>query len=247
MRQRIWVGIAGAIVLAATGCSSDSPSPTASSPAPSPVKVAQKPTASQSFSQPTVNQKLPPPPNAIPGLIQSTNGDERAKQVQAGIQATKAQRDPFKSVPPAISSTSLASAPRLSTPALPPVSAPAAPPRPSSPFPGNSGVSPGSLPKTPASPSIATLPPLPSTNLANAVEVTGVVQVGGISQAIVKSPNEPASRYVRTGQRLANGQVLVKRIEVYRGSANPVVILEENGIEVAKAVGDPATKIAKPV
>lgn len=238
MRQRIWVALAGAIALAASGCSSDSPSPTASSPAPSPVKIAQTPAASQNFSQPTLNQKLPPPPSAIPGLIQSTNGDERAKQVQAGIQATKAQRDPFKSVPPVIPPTLTSSAPRV------PTAAPAnAPPRPSVP----ASVNPGSLPSGSGSPSIAALPPLPSATLANAVEVTGVVQVGGVPQAIVKSPNERASRYVRTGQRLANGQVLVKRIEVYNGSANPVVILEENGIEVAKAVGDVSARTAKPV
>ena len=57
-------------------------------------------------------------------------------------------------------------------------------------------------------------------------------------QAIVRSPLEPSSRYVSPGQRIANGQVLVKRIEV-RGS-EPVVVLEESGIEVVKFIGQPA-------
>jgi hypothetical protein len=79
---------------------------------------------------------------------------------------------------------------------------------------------------------------LPNPSLAKAVVVTGVVQVGSSPQAIVKAPLEPASRYVSPGQRIANGQVLVKRIEV-RGS-EPVVILEELGIEVVKFIGTPA-------
>jgi hypothetical protein len=247
MRQRIWVALAGTIVMAATGCtSSDTPAPTASvSPVSQPAKVAKSPTATQNFSQPTVNPKQPSPPSAIPGLIQSTNGEERAKQVQAGIQASKAQRDPFKSVPPPAITllpnpqpTPAVSAPRVA-------SAPASPVRPGSGRPGP--VQPGLVPLKPGLPGIAALPPLPTANLANAVEVTGVVQVGGVPQAIIKSPNERTSRYVRTGQRLANGQVLVKRIDVYTGSGTPVVILEENGIEVARAVGDAGPKTAKPV
>jgi hypothetical protein len=63
-----------------------------------------------------------------------------------------------------------------------------------------------------------------------------VVEVGGTPVAIVKVPNEPA-RYVRPGQRIANGQVLVKRIEMNRGPT-PVVILEQYGVEVARGVGD---------
>ncbi|MEW5856632.1 MAG: hypothetical protein AB1861_04545 [Cyanobacteriota bacterium] len=108
--------------------------------------------------------------------------------------------------------------------------------------PGNrNGVAPGSriatAPRIPApAPLLPKLPPLPEPNLARNVEVTGVVQVGGETQAIVKVPNEP-SRYVGVGQRLSNGQVLVKRIEVNNG-ASPVVILEQYGREVARRVGE---------
>lgn len=65
----------------------------------------------------------------------------------------------------------------------------------------------------------------------------GVVQIGNEVQAIVQVPNEATSRYISVGQWLSNGQVLVKRIEVNQGS-DPLVILEQNGIEVAKAVGE---------
>lgn len=82
------------------------------------------------------------------------------------------------------------------------------------------------------------LPPPPQPELANAVEVTGVVLVGGRAQAIIKVPSEPTSRYVSSGARLSNG-VFVKRIEVNEGS-DPVVILEQYGIEVAKMVGEKA-------
>ncbi|HEY9877227.1 MAG TPA: hypothetical protein V6D29_02165 [Leptolyngbyaceae cyanobacterium] len=83
---------------------------------------------------------------------------------------------------------------------------------------------------------IQPLPPLPQPQVASAVAVTGVVRVGGETYAIIQAPGEPTSRYVRAGQRLANGQVLVKRIEA-RGGTEPIVILEENGIEVSRPVG----------
>jgi hypothetical protein len=80
------------------------------------------------------------------------------------------------------------------------------------------------------------LPPPPQPKLAQAVLVSGVVQVGNRPQAIIKVPSEPTSRYVQAGQRLASG-LLVKRIEMNEGS-EPVVILEQYGIEVARMVGE---------
>jgi hypothetical protein len=71
--------------------------------------------------------------------------------------------------------------------------------------------------------------------LARAVEVTGVVQIGGTVYAIVNAPNEPSSRYVQVGQRLAEGQVLVRRIDA--AGDQPVVVLEQFGVEVVKAIG----------
>ncbi|NJM57625.1 MAG: hypothetical protein HC857_09585 [Synechococcales cyanobacterium RU_4_20] len=92
-------------------------------------------------------------------------------------------------------------------------------------------VGPGNLPDlTPRA-------PIPDPALARAVEVTGVIQIGSTYQAIVKAADEPTSRYVSVGQRLSNGRVLVKRIE--SNGSEPVVILEEGGVEVVRAVGAP--------
>ncbi len=94
-------------------------------------------------------------------------------------------------------------------------------------------------PNPPPVKQVPTLPPPPSTDLATGTEVSGVVKVGNETQVIVKVPNEPTSRYVKVGQRLSNGKVLVKRVDVKSG-ADPIVILEENGVEVAKAIGEKA-------
>ncbi|TBR57616.1 hypothetical protein B4U84_16660 [Westiellopsis prolifica IICB1] len=116
----------------------------------------------------------------------------------------------------------------------------------------NKAVSSKNLPKlTPVLPKVippvvpdqrlaSVLPPPPQPDLAKAVFVSGVVMLGNQLQAIIKVPNEPTSRYVQAGQRLANG-VLIKRIEMNEGS-EPIIILEQYGIEVSKMVGEaPAT------
>ena len=97
---------------------------------------------------------------------------------------------------------------------------------------GSGSVGSGSLPD------LAARPPIPDPALARAVEVTGVVLVGSNYQAIVKAPNEPTSRYVTAGQRLSGGRVLVKRIE--NQGSEPVVILEEDGVEVVRSIGAPS-------
>jgi hypothetical protein len=66
--------------------------------------------------------------------------------------------------------------------------------------------------------------------------VTGAIEVGGIPQLIVQSPNEPFSRYVQPGQYIANGQVLIKRVDMSQDP--PVVVLEELGQEIYKTVGE---------
>lgn len=103
---------------------------------------------------------------------------------------------------------------------------------------GTPGARPGT-PARPQPPAIAALPPLPQPTLAQAVEITGVMEAAGSAQAIVRTPDAPSGRYVSVGQRLMDGQVLVKRIEM-RGS-EPVVVLEQDGVEVAKRVGESAT------
>ncbi len=210
-------------------------------------------------------------PNSIPGLVQSTDPAERAKFVQNNIKSEKTDRiDPFSSLPPLIAFTTprvagtglspdarkadgdkSSSIPEL--PKFPEIKFPDVPS-----FPKNFGPNPGaskpsnpkfskplSIPLSPSQPAkplgIPTLPPIPQPTLARQVEVTGVVKVGNTVQAIVKAPNEPTSRYVGVGQLLSNGQILVKRIEINPGS-EPIVVLEENGIEVRVMVGSSKKK-----
>jgi hypothetical protein len=74
-------------------------------------------------------------------------------------------------------------------------------------------------------------------DLAKAIAVTGVAQVNGQTQVILKLPNESFSRYVSVGEKVMDGQVLVKRVQEFSGMT-PVVILEELGIEVPRKVGE---------
>ena len=265
--MKLWqMGLLAMLILITAGCSASDQESVQDSASPS-SEVTQSPTAAQPFDQPLVSAKAGEQGkkeaesdlgklslNKIPGLLQSTDPDERAKQVQASI-GKKPLIDPFASLPPNLT---------LKTP-IEPAGTKAAPAG----FPGSTTALPESkggrsLPSLPAFPKsieirppaialsppgapgkagpggkagLSPLPALPKPTLAREVEVTGVVTFGGTARAIVKAPKEPTSRYVTVGQRLSNGQVLVKRIEVNSGS-DPIVILEENGVEVARAVGD---------
>lgn len=88
------------------------------------------------------------------------------------------------------------------------------------------------------------LPPAPpSTELAKAVQVNGVVELGGRISAIVKESEEQISRSVSAGDYLSKGKVLVKRIEL-NGNREPMVILEQNGVEVIKQVSSTSGPVA---
>jgi hypothetical protein len=206
------------------------------SPAASPAAIA-----TQSFSKPLVAEKKEDkvnPNRPIPGLLQSTDPAERARQVEAGINGKRLAKDPFLNLPSITTFKGVAPI-KLSSPGATTTRSSTAPSAPS-PTPVNLPA-PVKEPPTKQIPSpIASLPPMPDPALAKAVEVTGVVVVAGVPQAIVQAPNEASSRYVQAGQRLSNGQVLVKRIEMH-GSSDPVVILEQNGVEVSKTVGSPTS------
>jgi hypothetical protein len=62
--------------------------------------------------------------------------------------------------------------------------------------------------------------------------------VRGVSQAIVTAPDEKVSRTVVAGDRLSNGMVLVKAIEL--NLAEPVVVLEQYGQIVRAQIGSGA-------
>ena len=109
-----------------------------------------------------------------------------------------------------------------------------------------------SLPPLDSQP-IAELPPLPTEigpaippppqvppTISENVQVTGVVEVGGEVQVIVQLPGSSSGRYVRVGDVIAGGRVLVKRVDGIQGT-NPIVILEEDGSEYPRFLGEPPT------
>ncbi|MFZ9738470.1 MAG: hypothetical protein ACO3EZ_10725 [Prochlorotrichaceae cyanobacterium] len=185
--------------------------------APAAEEAALEEVPAPEFTDPLVEDGNTSP---VGSLRKATDPDDRLKVAQS----RQGRPDPFAANPITV------------TVELPPPSAvPTTPTVPNLPgVPTLPGTPIGNLPDQPLIPAVI----LPDPALAKAIVVTGVVQVGSSPQAILRSPLEPSSRYVSPGQRVANGQVLVKRIEV-RGS-DPVVILEESGIEVVKFVGQPA-------
>ena len=99
----------------------------------------------------------------------------------------------------------------------------------------------------PAPPRPAPIPP--NTTAAEGTKVTGTVEIAGTIYAILNAFEEPTSRYVRVGQLISNGKVLVKRIDT--NSEPPIVILQQNGVEVLRPVGAPVivsinTQVAPP-
>lgn len=186
-------------------------------------------------------------------LIQSTDPNERLQQIN------NSRPDPFAVVPippppqitpPPAPPAATAAAPAGTTttapggaagPGTPGAGAPVAvgPGTPGAPGarpggPGGTTGAPGTgQPATP--PPLAPLPALPQPTLAEAVQVSGVMTIGSENFAVVQT--SAGSQYVRVGQRVSNGQVLVKRIDL-RGS-EPMVVFEENGIEVSRPVGSP--------
>ncbi|NDJ16677.1 hypothetical protein [Myxacorys almedinensis] len=260
MYKRSLVVCAGVVALAMSGCGTGED--VSNSPSPSPV-VALSQTATQSFSKPLVAEKKATQkngsaalklgtPNRVAGLLQSTDPLERARQVQAGINK-KGQNDPFSGLPPVLSfnlPVSNNSSPQTNSDGLPslpkfPVAPEVLPPMPTVATVGSTASPSSSLSSGKSGstkPAIAALPPLPQPTLAEAVEVSGIIVVRGMPQAIVKAPNESTSRYVGAGQRLSNGQILVKRIEM-NGGSDPIVVLEQNGIEVSRGVGEKATPV----
>lgn len=175
----------------------------------------------------------PKPVGAVPlDLITSTNPNTRAQQVQ------RDRPDPFSLLPAnptvEVRETAGSGSAATQTAALPQGNGGAAGSGASSPNADGSGSATDGSAAADAGP-----PPPPPTTLARAVAVSGVVRIGSVPYAIVQAPNE-ASRYVRAGESLSNGAVLVKRIDA--SSFEPVVVLEQNGVEVVRNVegGRPA-------
>ncbi|MBD2342987.1 hypothetical protein [Anabaena subtropica] len=251
MGRKSKILIAAIVSVAIAGCATeDTQQAENPNPASTAAPVAKAPVKAESFNNPVVSPDVSVKvASTTPNLIQLTNGTERVNIVSKG------RIDPFAQIIGQPIAEMSANTPARTVPSLPPL-----PPgtRPQTVNPKNNAISTTNkttpVAKSPSSPRlmpvlpkvlpqvvpnptlVSVLPPPAQPDLARAVMVTGVVIVGKEPQAIIKIPDEIASRYVQAGQRLANG-LLVKRIEMNAGS-NPIVILEQYGIEVARMVGE---------
>ncbi|MEH1959969.1 MAG: hypothetical protein V7L05_08830 [Nostoc sp.] len=256
MGRNLKITIVAILTLAIAGCGSED-TQQAINPAPIPKIAAKLPPSAQSFKNPVIPDKqVSQVTPASVNLIQSTNATERAPLI---VLSSKNRSDPFAQLfgqmVPGMLQTSgkpVPVVPKLPTASLPGRKLPtpsialnpkknniSSVPKPKKVNPTLTSVLPKVLPQVVSNPTLVSVLPLPAQpNLARAVLVTGVVLISKEPQAIIKVPDEPTSRYVQAGQRLADG-VLVKRIEMNQGY-NPIVILEQYGIEVARMVGEGA-------
>lgn len=226
MRTRSLVGLGCVLLLAA--CSSAPKSEQATLPAHGVVSIAAKP---QSFPQPVVSPTALIPVPATPGLIAPTNARMRVPTIVTG------RADPFAAIATApIKLIVSASKPAVTRPSPLPTPTQAALPM----------FKPASIATVPLNPTpLPQLPvaPVSRTAIAEAIEVSGVIKVGGKWSIIVKEPEAQTSRYVHAGSYLANGQVLVKRIVAGAGS-DPIVILQQNGVEITRTIGGGSSRLA---
>ncbi|MCY7321809.1 MAG: hypothetical protein LH660_08425 [Phormidesmis sp. CAN_BIN36] len=235
MNKVLWAASLGATTFVLASCGNNR----AANNPPSPTQVAQAPTpAFEKPIAPASSAFLPTVP--VKGMIQTTNSKARLSQI-----STTGQRDPFSAILPA--SIQLPVQKTAQSPVNPTqVSAKQAIRR----LPVR--VAPQTITQAPKPLSlrpIAVLPPLPitqipmtiaqpisRTSLADAVQITGVVQIGGRAVAIIQSPQEGTARYVKPGDYVANGSVLLKRIIISK-NGEPTIVLQQNGVEVMKSVG----------
>jgi hypothetical protein len=208
---------------------------TAEAPVESSSSDQATPLAAQDFfPDPLVAGSATVKPVPMPNLIPPTTSIERVPQVDTG------RPDPFASLnlaPTVVQAkpatvTIPSAQPVVPVPSVPVVSI-APPPQPPShtilPLP----------PLLPAAdgfnlPPLDAPAPIPQRSLAERIEISGIVEVGGKKNVIVKVPDEHTSRYVAVGERMGNGMVLVKRVEM---GLEPVVILEQEGREIVRSIG----------
>ncbi len=239
MNKMLWLAGLG-VAIAITSCGRQDRAQTLKSPDAAPV--AQTP---QSFSKPIVSATAPLPTIAVKGMIQSTSAQTRLSQL-----STANRRDPFAALlPPEIKVGTVRNQPAVTRSAPSQVQRPSVKPLTQAPQISLTPLTPSSLPALPpisvnSAPPLSNapvLPPVSRTSLADAIEITGVIQVGGKVTAIVQSPTESTARYVQPGEYLANGSVLLKRI-IMSKSGEPTIVLQQNGVEVTKSIG--STRVA---
>ena len=241
--RKYWTIASLSLMLISAGCASQ----TASKPVPpatdwsnSPVSKLQSPNQSPnqlpSTLQPPFQQPFQPalasvPVPNVPNLIPPTNPTERLPEIATG------RPDPFAAllVTPTIVSTQPIAPPTSSI--APPIGTVPVSAMPIGRVPPAAGTLPTFQPG-----GINSMPPAIPLSVAEAIEVSGVVQAGSKTSIILKVPDEQTSRYAGVGERLANGRVLIKRVEM---GSEPVVILEQDGREFAKSIGSSGSVVAR--
>lgn len=195
------------------------------------VDVVQSADTSSEQSFPSASPEIPSPPAAKVVLTRPTNPDERLRVVKSG------RSDPFAEIVPTVLPNN---SPPRTTPSQEQSPSTVNVPRSS---PTSSGTPSTASTKPSTTPGKIVLPTLPKPEVAQGVKVTGVVNLGGRPKAILKAPGEKAARTVGVGERIANGQVLVKSINLSNPAA-PVVVLDQSGMEVRVSVGQEPIALA---
>lgn len=228
--------IAGFVVIMASMAGCGQPQATQpSSPSVAKSAAPEGAALSSSLAQlPKSATELPTVP--VPNLIPPTAATQRnSSEVGRSDPFASLEYTPVIKTRAASSITSQPVAPPISTASLPTVPVASLPSRdpatltlPALPLsqPGSGNVS--NLPSI----DIAARPMAP-VNLMESIEISGVVEAGGKTSVIVQEPNQ-SSRYVSVGDYLANGKILVKRVEM---GPEPVVILEQDGKETSRYIG----------
>ena len=229
LRQRPqWIVIGTVMAAAVVGgtlriiSSLDTASPVAeSAPADTVESTAAPAETPELFNSPMLSLSAELRKAATPSeLVPSTPTSDRLSVVTAG------RLVPFAPITQSIGAT-VSAAPNL--PPVPYVSPAPAPqlPLPAIPVAAN----PLSIPALPSFPQAAPVPQSP----IDAVELTGVVQVGDRIGVIVREGNGQSSRHIFEGDLLGGGQIRVKSIDL--SSQEPLIILEYQGQEYTRMVG----------
>lgn len=192
----------------------------------------------QTFAKPVVPQKLETvTPIKVPGMIPTT--DHKTLLMPVAVDST---RDPFAAPTlstelqaTVVSQKTIAATSSISAQPVIPL------PQPVRSLPTPQTVSVRPLPAIPVA--LPPMPPVSQTNLADAIALTGVIQTGNQISAIIEDA-DGTSRSVQVGEKLANGAVTVKRINLNSGR-DPSIVLIQNGVELIKTVGRSGGSIAR--
>lgn len=219
-------------LLLLTACSTAPQNDQSAVPSPSDRGTAAPVAIAQSFPKPVISPVALLPVPTVPGLITPTNARMRVPTIVTG------RTDPFAAVSTApIRLATATTKPAVTLPS--PLPAPTQGRLPTFSSPPIAAVPVNLTPLPPALPQL----PVSRTAIADAIEISGVIKVGGKWSVIVKEPDAQTSHYVHAGAYLANGQVFVKRIVASAGS-DPIVILQQNGVEITRTVGGGSSRLA---